>query len=57
MSMITIRLRCACGCGEKITPGRDFKPGHDQRLRILLENKVGGLLVLKALVEKEHGRS
>jgi len=27
-------------------------PGHDQKLRSAIEQKVGGLLELKALVEK-----
>ncbi len=27
-------------------------PGHDQKLRSAIEEKVGGLLELKALVEK-----
>lgn len=30
---------------------REFLPGHDQKLRIDLENRAGGLLGLKALVE------
>jgi len=42
---------CNCGCGET-TAGGQFLPGHDQKLRIAIERKVGGLLELKALVEK-----
>jgi hypothetical protein len=30
---------------------RDFVPGHDQKLRIQLEQRVGGLLELRGLVE------
>jgi hypothetical protein len=40
---------CACGCGGE-TQG-NFCPGHDQRLRAKLEEMVGGLLNLEALVE------
>ena len=42
---------CGCGCGSE-TRGGDFLPGHDQRLRAILEEKVGGLLNLKRIVEK-----
>lgn len=54
MSVIIIRVKCACDCGEKVKPGSTFKVGHDSKLRAKLEKKVGGLLNLKALVEK-HG--
>jgi len=41
---------CECGCGE--TPvGGSFLPGHDQRLRSLLEERIGGLLALRTLVD------
>jgi hypothetical protein len=40
---------CACGC-EGETQGK-FCPGHDQMLRARLEEMVGGLLNLEALVE------
>jgi hypothetical protein len=40
---------CECGCGQE--SGSDFAPGHDQRLRVALEKRVGGLLQLRALVE------
>ncbi len=47
--------RCECGCGTAIA-GRTFVPGHDQKLRIQLEQRVGGLLALRELVEslEEH---
>ncbi len=52
--------RCECGCGTALF-GRTFVPGHDQKLRIQLEQHVGGLLALRDLVEslEEHaeGRS
>lgn len=41
--------KCKCDQCEEIVNG-DFAPGHDQRLRIDLERKVGGLLKLKELV-------
>jgi len=40
---------CECGCGEMATG--TFLPGHDQKLRIALEQEVGGLLSLRSLVE------
>jgi hypothetical protein len=42
---------CGCGCGGQ-TRGGDFLPGHDQRLRAILEEKAGGLLNLKRIVER-----
>lgn len=43
-------MTCECGCGE--TPVRgSFLPGHDQRLRSSLEERVGGLLPLRTLVD------
>ena len=42
---------CLCGCGETVSPGRKFVPGHDQKLRADLENAVGGLGAMKDLVE------
>lgn len=43
---------CKCKeCGENVSDGRDFCPGHDQRLRIAIEKKVGGLLKLDDLVD------
>ena len=42
---------CGCGCGE-MTKGGIYAPGHDQKLRTAIENKVGGLPALKQLVEK-----
>jgi len=35
-----------------MTKGGLYLPGHDQKLRAAIENKVGGLQELKALVEK-----
>ncbi len=35
-----------------MTAGGFYLPGHDQKLRVAIENKVGGLLELKTLVEK-----
>lgn len=40
---------CECGCGEE--SARAFVPGHDQRLRTVLERRVGGILSLRSLVE------
>ncbi len=41
--------QCECGCGLKANS--TFLPGHDQKLRISLEKRVGGLHSLRALVE------
>ncbi len=41
---------CACGCGET-TKGGKFLPGHEQKLRKAIEDKVGGLALLGRLVE------
>jgi hypothetical protein len=41
---------CQCGCGEE-AGSRDFLPGHDQKLRIMLERRVGGLLELRSLMD------
>lgn len=40
---------CECGCGDETSAGQ-FLPGHDQKLRIALENEAGGLLGLRTLV-------
>jgi hypothetical protein len=41
--------KCKCdNCNE--TTNGDFVPGHDQKLRAALEQKVGGLLPLKQLI-------
>ncbi|MBI5365173.1 MAG: hypothetical protein HZA53_18490 [Planctomycetes bacterium] len=40
---------CECGCNE--TSKNEFLPGHDQKLRVLLEQRVGGLLALRSLIE------
>ena len=47
---------CLCGCGEVVKPDRKFRRGHDQKLRLKIEESVGGLESLKALVEKHLGR-
>lgn len=49
--------RCESGCGTAVQ-GRTFVPGHDQKLRIQLENRVGGLLQLRDVLERleEHAK-
>lgn len=49
--------RCECGCGTAVQ-GRTFVPGHDQKLRIQLESRVGGPLKLRDVLERleEHAR-
>lgn len=42
-------MSCECGCGEVPASG-GFRSGHDQKLRINLEQQVGGLLALRDLV-------
>lgn len=39
---------CECGCGQE--SAREFLPGHDQKLRVTLEARVGGLLALRGLI-------
>jgi hypothetical protein len=41
---------CACGCGEETKKGK-YLQGHEQKLRKQLEEKVGGLQLLAALVK------
>ena len=41
---------CECGCNEVIETG-NFKQGHDQKLRLSIEKRVGGLLNLRELIE------
>lgn len=41
---------CECGCNLP-TLGGNFAPGHDQKLRVRLETKVGGILFLRDLVD------
>jgi hypothetical protein len=41
---------CACGCDQP-TKNAAFLPGHEQRLRKQLQEKVGGLLLLSSLVK------
>jgi len=43
-------MECKCGCGETVATA-SYKPGHDQRLRISLEQRVGGLERLRKMVE------
>jgi len=43
---------CACGCGHTTRGSGDFLPGHDQKLRTAIERHVGGVLVLRSIVEK-----
>jgi len=45
--------QCECGCGGDVSSGQ-FLAGHDQKLRTSLEQRVGGLLPLRALVEAAH---
>ena len=47
-------MKCKCGCGESVSTA-SFKPGHDQKLRISLEQQVGGLEALRELVESAVG--
>lgn len=50
-------MECQCGCGEPVEDA-SFKPGHDQRLRISLEKRAGGIEGLRKLVETaESGNS
>jgi hypothetical protein len=39
-----------CGCGNPVN-GTNFLPGHDQKLRTMLVNEVGGLFALQELVQ------
>ena len=47
---------CLCGCGAAVTANRRFLPGHDQKLRIAIEDAAGGLEALKKLVEDHTGQ-
>ncbi len=49
-------MDCLCGCGETVTSDSKFLPGHDQKLRVAIENAAGGLEALKELVEGHIGR-
>ena len=51
MPRIMIPKPCGCGC-KGMTKGGDYLPGHDQKLRAAIEERVGGLQNLKSLVEK-----
>jgi hypothetical protein len=48
--------KCECGCGGDVNQGL-FLPGHDQRLRTVLESEVGGLLSLRTLVRRAQAYS
>jgi len=45
--------RCKCGGGTAMQ-GRTFVPGHDQKLRVQLENRIGGQLQLRDLLERRR---
>ena len=47
---------CLCDCGAAVTANRRFLPGHDQKLRIAIEDAAGGLEALKKLVEDHTGQ-
>ncbi|MEE8633438.1 MAG: hypothetical protein V3S93_03075, partial [Methyloceanibacter sp.] len=48
---------CACGCGTLTRGAGTYAPGHDQKLRIAIENHIGGLQQLRDAVEKLTRRS
>jgi hypothetical protein len=41
---------CACGCGEEAKKGK-YLHGHEKKLRKNLEEKIGSLELLSALVK------
>ena len=41
---------CLCGCGEKPVKGK-FLPGHDQSLRVAIEDALGGIERLREIAE------
>ena len=45
-----LRNSFECGCGQEST--REFLPGHDQKLRVALQARAGGLLSLRSLVSE-----
>ncbi len=48
--------KCECGeCGNEVAAQGQFIPGHDQKLRVILERKAGGLLPLRELVNAAEG--
>ncbi len=53
---MTVVGECLCGCGEPVSRKQKFRPGHDQRLRVALEQEIGGLEAMKELVEEHLGR-
>lgn len=50
MSESGTQTECLCGCGGIPEKG-DFMPGHDQRLRVRIEESVGGLINLWHIVD------
>lgn len=38
---------CNCGCGEQVSKGRKFRPGHDARFHSVLRKLGDGRMVLK----------
>jgi hypothetical protein len=41
---------CACGCGDQTKKGK-FLPGHEQKFRKQLDEKIGSLELLASLVK------
>jgi hypothetical protein len=48
---------CKCGCGKETTNEKDFKTGHDSKLRSKIENEVGGIFALEKLVRTANDYS
>jgi len=44
-----VGLFCRCGCGEKVTPGRRYRPGHDARFHGRIKKIKDGRLKLSEL--------
>jgi len=49
-SSVTPATLCECGCREPAQKG-GFRMGHDQRLRVALEARVGGILALRDVIQ------
>jgi hypothetical protein len=47
--------KCECECGQEVAGQGHFIPGHDQTLRVSLEQMTGGLLPLRDLVKLARG--
>jgi hypothetical protein len=43
---------CACGCGEQVPLGREFRRGHDRRLMVQLERAVADGVRARAELER-----